>query len=167
MTIREALQTISLIQSEGNKPGSDPQSTSFTNLVIDILKNVGEIQDHPNGRNNFPSFRLNGIDFMVKTSRGIKPMWNESYVRTESILILLLKNDVIVCHGSLITDFETEALMSNVKKDVVECIKEKYGYVNNFRIIGGRVQFGDTINWLENKEFFLEQTLKIMEERYD
>jgi len=164
MTIRQALGQIATLDSTGNRPGSDRQATSFTNEVASILRSVGEVEERPNGANGYPTFSLNGIDYQVKTAKGNRPMWNEVYVRTNSVLILNLQFGTVVVHGSLITNRRTEEMLIEAKDYVANHLRERFPHRDeNFYVSGGRVQFGDNIDWKELRLDFLSRTIDIIE----
>jgi len=166
MTIREALGLISTMDSRGNRPGSDRQSTGFNNEVANILRNVyGDIVERPNGANGYPSITAGGIHYQIKTARGNKPMWNESYVRPDSVLILNLNFGTVVVHGSLITTDELEKQLIEAKDYVAKMLRDKFKHLNNenFIVSGGRVQFADTIDWRNSRISFLNETINILE----
>ncbi len=165
MRIREAMGQIATLDSRGNRPGSDRQSTGFTNEVANILRTVGEVEERPNGANGYPTFILNGVSYQVKTAKGKKPMWNEVYVRTNSVLILNLSFGTIVVHGSLITNTETEEMLIEAKNYAAAHLRERFPHNENqnFYISGGRIQFGDNVNWEDSKISFLQRTIRILE----
>ena len=164
MNIRTALGIISSMDSNGNRAGSDRESAGFTNSVTSVMRNVGLIEERPNGSNGYPTFILNGVSYQIKTSKGNKPMWNESFVRTDSVLILNLAFGTVIVHGSLVTDIETEAKLIKAKDFVANYLRDEFPNVNeNFFVSGGRVQFGDNIDWKNSRVSFLNETLKILE----
>ncbi len=164
MKIREALGIIATMDAGGNRPGSDRQATGFTNEVINLMRNVDHIIERPNGRNGYPTFQLKGIDYQIKTAKGSSPMWNEVYIRTNSVLILNLSFGTVVVHGSLITDNETQEMLIKAKEYVAQHMRTKFPKGNkNFHISGARVQFGDNIDWAGSRLEWLNQTIKILE----
>ena len=166
MNIREALGQIASLPYIGNKAGSIRSVKDFENTVTNIMRNVGNVVERPNGTNGYPSFTMDGIDFMVKTSKGKSPMWNESYVREDTVLILNLSFGTVVVHGSLITNSEIVEQLIAAKDYVAKHLREKFPKLNEhgFNVSGGRVQFSDNIDWKNSRISYLNETVKILEE---
>ncbi len=163
MTIRQALSEIHGLPYIGNKSGSFRTAKDFENKVTNILRNVGTVVERPNGANGFPSFSCNGINYQIKTSKGTKPMWNEVWVRPDSVLILNLSFGTVVAYGSLVTNEETEKYLIIAKKNAAKIMREDYPHNNkNFFVSGGRVQFGDNIDWKNSRGTFLHETIEIL-----
>jgi len=168
MDIREALGRISVLPYIGNAAGSYRDAKGFETTVANILRSVGAtdtVIERPNGSNGYPSFSHNGIDYQIKTSKGTKPMWNEVYVRENSVLILNLRFGTVVVHGSLITDSDTEDMLIDAKDFVAKTLRSTFPHskADTFYVSGGRVQFGDNINWESSRKTFLDETIKILE----
>jgi len=164
MTIRDALGQIAVLPYIGNKAGSFRTAKEFENEVTSILRNVGGVMvERPLGSNNYPSFIHNGIDYQIKTAKGNKPMWNESYVRPNAVLILNLKFGTVIVHGSLIIDENKVGQLIDAKNHVANYMRDRFGTDGNFFISGARVQFGDKIEWEQSKISFLHNTIKIVE----
>ena len=90
-------------------------------------------------------------------------MWNEAYVRTDSVLILNLNFGTSIVHGSLITDMETENMLIYAKDYTAEHLRLKFPNNNkNFYVSGGRTQFADNIDWSERRVDFLRKTIDIL-----
>jgi hypothetical protein len=169
MTIRRALGQIASLPYIGNRAGSIRSIKEFETEVANILRNVGKVVERPNGSNKRPAMILNGINFMIKTAKGKKPMWNESYIEPSDVLILNLECGTIVVHGSLITSNNLLRKLINAKNSAARLLKEQYPKDENdsFFVTGGRVQFGDNIDWCGTRQEFLNKTIEILEENQD
>ena len=166
MTLRSAMGAIVALPYFGNNAGSFRTAKGFENEVTNILRNVGHIEERPSGANGYPAFTCNGVNYQIKTAKGNKPMWNESYVRPDSVLILNLGFGTVVVHGSLITDYNMEAKLIEAKDFVAKSLRERFPEIGgeNFFVSGGRIQFGDNIDWESSKISFLNKTINILEE---
>ncbi len=164
MKIREALGQIAALSYIGNKAGSIRTIKDFERAVSDILRCVDTVVERPNGNNAFPALRCQGVNYVIKTAKGLKPMWNEAYVRTDSVVILNLKFGTVVVHGSLITTKELTASLIEAKEYVAQAMRDKFPQLGSFFVTGGRVQFGDNIDWEHIKISSLNQTITILED---
>ena len=164
MKIRQALRIISTLNSQGNKPGSFRDANDFMTQITNVLRNVGNIEEKPNGNNRFPSFTLNNVDFQIKTAKGKSPMWNEVYIRPNSVLIMKLDWGITIVHGSLITDSTLEKKLIAAKEFAADNLKNTFpkSSLDNFYVTGGRVQFGDNIDWFNQRKSFLDDTILIL-----
>jgi hypothetical protein len=167
MTIRRALGRIASLPYIGNGAGSVRSIKDFETEVANILRNVGSVTERPNGANKRPAMVLNGINFMIKTAKSKKPMWNESYIEPDDVLILNLECGTIIAHGSLVTTERLKNKLIEAKDTAAKLLKEKFPKENNdkFFITGGRVQFGDNIDWCGLRQEFLHKTINILERR--
>ena len=167
MTIREALGQIASLPYIGNKAGSIRSAKDFENKVTSILRNVAEVEERPNGANGYPTFRCQGIDYVIKTSKGNKPMWNEVYIREDCVLIVNLKFGTAIVHGSFITNKDMVNRLINAKDDAAKILKKSFVSKadDNFFVSGGRVQFGDNIKWEDSKVSFLNKTISLLEKK--
>ncbi len=165
MTIRKALGEIASLPYMGNRPGSSRNDKEFENTVVNILRNVSSVYERPNGNNKYPAFTHDGVDYQIKTAKGNKPMWNESYVRPDSILILNLGFGTVVVHGSLIYSKENTEKLIEAKNYIAKHMRETYPKIEGemFSISGGRSQFKDNTDWAASRVDFLHKTIDILE----
>jgi hypothetical protein len=164
MTIREAIGKIASLPYIGNRAASIRSAKDFETTVANILRNVGNVTERPNGNNQRPAMVFEKTNIIVKTSKGMKPMWNESIIYPDELFIFNGSFGTTVVHGSIVTDRENTKMLEAAKNTAAKTMKNMFPSHNkNFFVSGGRVQFGDNIDWAGMRIEFLNKTIKILE----
>lgn len=118
MTIREALGQIASLPYTGNRAGSIRSVKDFETTVANILRNVGTVIERPNGSNNPPAMSVDDIDVYIKTSKGRKPMWNETILEPNSLFIFNGSFGTVVTHSSFVISEDEYNQLQKLKHDV-------------------------------------------------
>ena len=164
MTIREALGQIAALPYIGNKAGSIRSVKDFETTVANILRNVGEVVERPNGNNSPPALTINGLDVYIKTSKGKKPMWNETILEPESLFIFNGSFGTVVTHSSFVISKDGYEKLQQLKREVPQKVRTWPTGIENWEIAGARIQFKDTIDWAGTRIELLNKTIELLEQ---
>lgn len=146
----------------GNDPGSFAKAREFETECCRIFRKINNVRvvDRPNGANSPPAFTVNGWPFMVKSSKGLRPMWNEAILPPQGTFIFNGSFGTVVVDNDILLTEDDYANLETIRKAAPAMVRRHWPTtMGRFRVTGGRVQFGDTISWVDERRNFLDLTL--------